>query len=174
MFICSLAALPACAEDVDPLDSVTQGATAASASGSASGGSNGSASSAGSTGDGTGGGTGGGTTGGGGALSHAVDIQPIWDAKCVSACHEVGGAAELSLLLSEGDAYAAILSAPSPSVPGLTIVVPGDRDNSYLWHKINGTQADIGGGGLKMPIGGALDIADIETIGQWIDEGAQP
>lgn len=166
----SAAALPACVDDVDPLDSATQGAASASASGSGGSG-NSSATSAGSS---TGDATGGGTTGGGAGLSHAADIQPIWDAKCVSACHETGGAAATILLLTEGDAFAALVDAQSPSIPGLTLVVPGDRESSYLWHKVNGSQADVGGGGLKMPIGGSLDASDLETIGQWIDEGAKP
>lgn len=162
-------ALPACADDVDPLDGVSQGAMTAPAS--ASGDASGNASAGSTGGDATTGPSG--TTGGGEALSHAVDIQPIWDAHCVSACHEPGGSAAMTLLLGAEVAYDALVQGEA-SVPGLTLVVPESREDSYLWHKLNNTQADVGGGGLKMPLGGALDAADLEAIGLWIDQGAQP
>ena len=171
------AAVPACADDVDPLDGVSQGAMSASAS--ASGGSSASASggsasaSGGSTGDASGGGTDSGSSGGGAAPSHAVDMQPIWDANCVSACHEPNGSAAMTMLLTPDVSYDSLVNAPA-SISGLTLVVPGSREDSYLWHKLNNTQADVGGGGLKMPLGGALDAAVLESIGQWIDQGAQP
>ena len=54
-------------------------------------------------------------------------------------------------------------------------VEPGDHTTSYIWHKINGAQLDVGGGGQQMPLGGApLPQATIDLIAQWIDEGALP
>ena len=50
----------------------------------------------------------------------------------------------------------------------MILVVPGDRDASLLYRKIDGTDF-----GSQMPlIGGPLSPEQIETIGIWIDEGA--
>jgi len=57
----------------------------------------------------------------------------------------------------------------------LNRIEPGDSAKSYLWHKINGTQADVGGGGSNMPLGaGALPQATLDIINEWIAGGAQP
>ena len=53
---------------------------------------------------------------------------------------------------------------------------PGDRPTSYVWNKINGTQTAVGGVGSQMPLGGGptwLPTNLRDTIGTWIDEGAQ-
>lgn len=114
-----------------------------------------------------------GSSGQQGDLSHAADIQPIWDANCVNLCHTMGGSAQTYILLDNG-AYDNIVSKPSVTYPTLTLVTPGDRDASYLWHKISGTQVEAGGGGSKMPLGQALSADDMEKIGAWIDQGAMP
>ena len=43
-----------------------------------------------------------------------------------------------------------------------------DPDNSYLIHKLEGTQAV----GIQMPPAGPLQQAIIDDIRQWIDDGA--
>jgi hypothetical protein len=45
-------------------------------------------------------------------------------------------------------------------------------ENSYLYHKITGTQASVGGSGERMPRGGQLSDAEIQTIRAWIAQGA--
>jgi hypothetical protein len=113
------------------------------------------------------------STGATGELSHATDIQPIWDVHCVDACHEVGGQWGAFLDLS-GDAYAAIVGVPSPQFADLDHIEPGDPDASYIWHKINGTQVMAGGSGAAMPSGGLTTMtqAEIDTIEAWILAGA--
>ncbi|MCB1967250.1 MAG: hypothetical protein KDI64_14765, partial [Candidatus Accumulibacter sp.] len=75
-----------------------------------------------------------------GAVDYEGDIQPIWDAHCTTACHEVGG--EWSILdLSPGVAYGAIVDVMSAQVSTMAFIAPGDVDNSYLVHKLRGTQA---------------------------------
>ena len=52
----------------------------------------------------------------------------------------------------------------------------GDRATSYVWHKINGSQATVSGVGSQMPLGGGptwLPTEARDTIGTWIDQGAQ-
>lgn len=107
-------------------------------------------------------------------LSHAADIQPIWDASCVAACHEPGGSVGMVLDLS-GDAYAAIVGVASMQAPGLSLVEPGDPAASYLVAKLRGTQIAAGGVGGQMPVG--VDPLPEETIAQveaWIAAGAAP
>jgi hypothetical protein len=52
------------------------------------------------------------------------------------------------------------------------LVTPGDSLNSYLFHKVNGTQSLADGSGTQMPIGQAMSDDEIDLIRQWIDDGA--
>lgn len=113
-----------------------------------------------------------GSTTGAGAVDYVTDIQPIWDLKCVS-CHVAGGSAAMGPVLTSDKSYAAIVDVQSPTV-ALPLVAPGDVDGSYIWHKLNGTQADVGGSGSPMPLGTPLDAADLAKIEQWINDGAKP
>jgi len=115
----------------------------------------------------------GGTTTGAGAVDYAMDIQPIWDTKCVAGCHTPGGAASMGPVLGADVSYANLVDKQSPTV-AMPLVAPGDPDGSYLWHKLNGTQADVGGSGAPMPIGVALDADTLALIEQWITDGAKP
>jgi len=55
----------------------------------------------------------------------------------------------------------------------LNYIEANDPDASYLWHKINGSQGDVGGAGGMMPLGqGMLSGGDIMTIESWINAGA--
>jgi len=111
--------------------------------------------------------------------SHEADIQPIWDEHCVTACHEPDGTGSFWIDLSAGEAYGAIVGVTSVSVSEEAFVEPGDPEGSYLWHKINGTQASVGGGGLDMPspLAGmddptVLTQEQYDTIEAWIAGGA--
>jgi hypothetical protein len=110
-------------------------------------------------------------------LSHATDIQPIWDEHCVDACHEPDG--EWGFLLDmSGDAYDNIVGVMAPQFSMLNHVEPCDPEASYLWHKINNTQASVGGSGLPMPkartgmAATMLTSDQIATIEDWIAGGA--
>lgn len=106
-----------------------------------------------------------------GAHSFLVDIWPLFDDHC--SCHkDANGAGKLRLAME--DAYTNIVDKPSLQAPMMMLVAPGSAEQSYLWHKLNDTQDDVGGKGKKMPPGGKLKAAELELIAQWIDEGAQP
>jgi hypothetical protein len=93
----------------------------------------------------------------------------IFTPRC-TVCH-AGAQAPLGLRLEAGSSYAMLVEVPSVEAPGLLRVAPGDPDNSYLVHKIEGTAA-VGG---LMPLGGPpLDAGDIALIRQWIAAGAEP
>lgn len=109
-----------------------------------------------------------GTPGGPGFL---VDIWPIFDASC--SCHKDSGGAGM-LRLGSDDAYANLVDKPSTQAKMMMLVAPGSAEDSYLWYKLNDTQLDVGGYGMRMPSGGLLDPAEIELVRQWIDAGASP
>jgi len=112
------------------------------------------------------------TTASGDGLSFAADIYaPILMPRC--SCH-VNGAAGGLAMPDAATAYGNLVGVPA-SVAPLDRVTAGDSDASYLFHKVNGTQADVGGGGGQMPLGGGpLDGGQISDIANWINEGAQP
>ncbi len=113
------------------------------------------------------------------APSHAADIQPIWDANCVSACHEPGGTWP-NTDLSPGMAYDMLVDADGIQTMALSdvkLVIAGDPDNSYILNKLNGTQMDVAGvaGGTQMPQeADPLSADDIALVEAWIACGAEP
>jgi len=86
-----------------------------------------------------------------------------------TACH-AGAAAPRGLRLDATNSFAMLVDVSSGGVPALKRVAPGDADNSYLIHKLEGHQAV----GARMPLGGPyLDAQTIGLIRQWINNGAQ-
>ena len=69
------------------------------------------------------------------------------------------------------NAYAALVSARSVERPGLLRVAPGDPDNSYMVHKLEGGPNIAG---ERMPRGGGpfLSSGQMLVIRRWIAEGA--
>ena len=65
--------------------------------------------------------------------------------------------------------FASLVDVNSLEVPALFRVESGDPDNSYLIHKLEGTQAV----GAQMPEGGPfLPQETINVIREWIQQGA--
>jgi len=104
-----------------------------------------------------------------GAPSLGKHVQPIFDANCV-ACHQTG-AAQQGLILESGLAYANV--GRSSTEAAMTLIEPGKPEASYLFLKVSGTYAQASGKGARMPLGGVLEGADIETIRRWIVGGAK-
>lgn len=100
-------------------------------------------------------------------------IQPVLYPSCsVTACH-IGPFVSADLDLSTPElTLAQSVGVPSRQSP-LLRVLPGRPSQSYLWHKMLGTQKTVGGSGDRMPQGGALlSQADMDAIRAWILEGA--
>ena len=97
-------------------------------------------------------------------------MQPIFDANCV-VCHQSASAQE-GLVLEDGKAYANVVGQHSHQA-NMALITPGSAENSYLLHKISGTQAAAHGNGARMPLGGQLDSSDIDIVRAWIVAGAQ-
>jgi hypothetical protein len=100
------------------------------------------------------------------------EIEDIFEAHCVDACHEPGGEEpSLDLSTQPRDELLEVVGQQS-TIPHVTA---GDHAASYLWHKISGSQGSVGGMGARMPIGApSLTAEQIEAISDWIDAGAQP
>jgi len=83
-------------------------------------------------------------------------------------CH-INNSAPENLQLDEANSYVMLVNVPSAQQQSLMRVAPGDPDNSYLIHKLEGTAVS----GSQMPQGGpALPQATIDMVRQWISDGA--
>ncbi|MEZ5393354.1 MAG: DUF1549 domain-containing protein [Bryobacterales bacterium] len=92
------------------------------------------------------------------AVDFVRDVKPIFDRSCAG-CH--GEKQQLGQLRL--DARAIVLEG---GVSGKT-VTPGEPEKSELYLRVAGTSEHP-----RMPMGGELPAAEIETIRQWIAEGA--
>ena len=101
----------------------------------------------------------------------ATDVAPILEVRCAGCHFEPPVAPSGGFELVD---RSSIVDVASDQVPGLPYVTPGDPDASYLWHKINGTQASVGGTGGAMPLSASLPASELATIEGWILGGARP
>ena len=109
-------------------------------------------------------------------VSLQQDVQPIFTASCaVSGCHDAGSASA-GMVLEEGrlfDPVEGIVGVPSQEAPAVVRVKSGSSAESYLIHKLQGTQDTVGGAGDRMPLGGEqLSDPTLQVIRDWIDQGA--
>ncbi|GEM_PF-5172203 len=107
-------------------------------------------------------------------LRHSEVVQPIWNARCLDACHVKGGSIEI-VPLDADNALEALLGPSSQSE--LPLVTAGDPERSYLMHKLRNTYFDepASGYGYAMPWGEELlEVEDLATIEAWILDGALP
>ena len=56
----------------------------------------------------------------------------------------------------------------------MALVKPGALNASYLWHKVNGTQLQVGGMGQIMPSTIPLKPDELLVVERWIAGGALP
>lgn len=116
------------------------------------------------------------TTGGPIDVDYETDIQTIWDASCTTGCHTAGGTAASWFVITPGGSHDALVGKNALELQTMQLIAPGDREASYLWHKINNTHIDVGGSGTPMPPppAAALSSDELAKIGAWIDAGANP
>jgi hypothetical protein len=87
-------------------------------------------------------------------------------------CHTAAGRVPAGgLNLTSGVSYANLVNAASGQRPGMLRVNPGDPENSYLIHKLEGRQGIVG---LRMPrtTGPFLTEGQLLVIRRWIEIGA--
>ena len=91
----------------------------------------------------------------------------VFDPHCVD--HHGGRAVEAGLDLSDGMSHAALVNVPSIQT-ALDLVEPGDAENSYLVHKLEGRAGIVRD--RMPPIGDPLTEEEIAAIRDWINAGA--
>lgn len=96
------------------------------------------------------------------------DAETIFGQTCgTSGCHDDSLQAQAGLDLLSPDLAARVVDVNAIGIGcgNEILVVPGDPDSSYLFQKILNTPGICG---LPMPVVGALDSTEAETIRQWI------
>jgi hypothetical protein len=104
--------------------------------------------------------------------SFATTVQPLFDQACN--CHQSTPILMAPFSLKPGEAYANLVSQPSMQLASMPLVTPGALNQSYLWHKVNGTQLEVGGSGMIMPFTVPLVPDELRVIERWIAAGAPP
>ena len=90
---------------------------------------------------------------------------------CINCHTTAGGRIPPQGLDLSGDAHAMLVNVPSRERPELMRVKPGDPENSYLIHKMEGRSTIVG---RPMPFNGPpfLTPGQIEIVKRWIEIGA--
>lgn len=127
--------------------------------------------------------SGGNTGGGGGAILHpswSRDVLPALQASCGSAgnagCHGTTTAqGRIVYYFTEGrtaqSIYDSLINKPS-SAPGWVYIKPGTPSQSWIYEKVTSTNPGGGGFGSPMPLAGTFGASNIETLRNWIQDGA--
>jgi hypothetical protein len=102
----------------------------------------------------------------------AANVQPLVDQACN--CHQSTPILMAPFSLKPGEAFASLVNVPSGEVKGMLLVKPGSLNESYLWLKVNGTQAEVGGTGTIMPPTVPLHSDERRVFERWIAGGAKP
>ena len=95
------------------------------------------------------------------------EASALLAARCAP-CHTTGSAAGLNLA---GDFRKTTVNVPSTQLPEMKRIEEGDKERSYLFHKLRGTHMDVRGTGARMPKNGPPYLSDdeIARIGAFID-----
>jgi hypothetical protein len=97
--------------------------------------------------------------------------REIFSPRC-TACHNgTRPFLPFAMNLTEGNSYASLVGVASIQKAALQRVAPGDPENSYIVHKLEGR---AGITGLRMPLTGPPYLTDgqILVIRRWIEIGA--
>ena len=104
-------------------------------------------------------------------ISYQANIAPLLARSCgLAGCH-LPPLVNAGLDLTPAKAYNQMVGVNSQQVPRLKRIKPGDPDNSYLIHKLEGRSDIIG---VRMPRGNGPYLTDgqILVIKRWIANGA--
>lgn len=94
-----------------------------------------------------------------------AEVQTLFNSEC-SPCHTTNSAGGLNLASDFTTKTINVTASQS----ALKLIKPGDRTKSYLYLKLEGTQASGGGGGGRMPKNDApLTDTELARIGAYID-----
>ncbi len=99
-----------------------------------------------------------------------LTVMPLVNEAC--RCHQTEPILMAPFSLKQGEAYDNLVGVTSLDVPSMVRVAPGSLNNSYLWHKVDGTQLEVMGKGQIMPPGVPLNPSERDVFGRWIAAGA--
>jgi len=99
-------------------------------------------------------------------------VEPIFTMTCATASCHTGASAPQGMDLSAGNAYSNVVAVASTELPTMERVSPNAPLESYLVHKLRGSQGVVGGIGSRMPLGGSVSDDEIAAIVAWILSGA--
>jgi hypothetical protein len=104
-------------------------------------------------------------------LSFSDDVLPIFESHCAqNGCHGGMSPKEQLSLTTTSAAHAALVGVSAEQcADGRKRVAPGDAASSYLVDKLLGVDLCSG---TRMPKGGGLTAAEIDTVAAWICNGA--
>ena len=91
---------------------------------------------------------------------------------CINCHTDQGRTPAGGLLLLEGRSYPQLVNIASRFKAGATLVIPGDADNSYPIHKLEG-RSDMTGSRMPRGTGPFLTQGQMEIIRRWITLGAK-
>ena len=95
------------------------------------------------------------------ALSYSADITPLFSQFGCINCHSYLGSQT-------------VLMSTNSNQVSMPLVTVNDPSQSYLYHKVAGTHASVGGSGTQMPKNqAAMSASQIAMVEQWILDGAQ-
>lgn len=107
-------------------------------------------------------------------VSFSHHVKPVLKGACTG-CHSAAGGAPLGLRLTGYRARKTTVGVTSAEQSAMALIRPWQPDSSYLVHKIQGTQANVGGTGSRMPLGfPPLPHQTIRMIRRWVAQGALP
>ncbi|MBF0371147.1 MAG: VCBS repeat-containing protein [Magnetococcales bacterium] len=103
-------------------------------------------------------------------FNYEADARPA----LINNCTHRGCHFDRNPIMLEDTPVSELVNVLSVQVPTMNYITPFDMDQSYLWHKINGTQNAAGGYGVTMPKDWADPLRDweLEVIESWIEDGA--
>lgn len=108
------------------------------------------------------------------AVSFATHIQPVFTGNCTG-CHFAGfgGGPPMGLILTADSSYVKTVDVAAGELGSMKRIRPSLPDSSYLIHKVQNTQASVGGSGVRMPQGApALSAYTINLLRRWVAAGA--
>ncbi len=101
-----------------------------------------------------------------------ANVMPLVTEACN--CHQSTPNLMAPFSLKPGEAYANLVGVASKQLPSMQLVAPGKLNESYLWHKLNDTQLQVGGEGAIMPSNIPLNAEELRVFERWIASGATP
>ena len=93
--------------------------------------------------------------------------KQLFKSTCATAGCHTGNNPQAGLSLVEGQSYSKLINVQSVLYPSQKRVIPGNKEASLLYNVLSYNSE------TKMPPSGKLNQSLIDSVGVWIDRGAQ-